>query len=150
MTMRIVTTTHINVAMEELFDFLTTPGNWPRWHPSSLGVRGAVDHSLDAGEQVTEDYRVAGQNGTAVWTVRERAAPVRWVIDGVAENGSAAIITYTLTGDAHGTQFQRELIITKLPAAGTKADPATFQKAVEAESSEALRRLKRVLENAPG
>ena len=148
--MRIDTTVHINKAMEEVYDFLTTPGNWPRWHPSSLGVRGAVDHSLDAGEQVTEEYRVAGQNGTAVWTVRERAAPVRWVIDGVAENGSAATITYTLTGDAHGTQFHRELVVTKLPTAGAQVDREAFRRAVEAESAEALRRLKQVLEEAPG
>jgi uncharacterized protein YndB with AHSA1/START domain len=147
--MRIVTQIHINRAMEEVFDFLTTPGNGPRWHPSSLGVRGAVDHSLDVGEQVTEDYRVAGQNGTAVWTVRERAAPIRWVIDGVAESGSAAIITYTLTGDAHGTQFQRELELTKLPARDPKTDVAAFQRAVEAESAEALRQLKKVLEETP-
>jgi hypothetical protein len=135
--------------MEEVFDFLTTPGNWPRWHPSSLGVRGAVDHSLDVGEQVREDYRVAGQTGTAVWTVRERAAPIRWVIDGVAESGNEATITYTLTGDAHGTQFERVLELTKLPALDPKMDPAVFQRAVEAESAEALRRLKKVLESPP-
>jgi hypothetical protein len=146
--MRIVTSTHINKAMEEVFNFLTTPGNWPRWHPSCLGVRGAVDHSLDLGEQVTEVFDVAGQKGTAVWTVRERAAPVRWVIDGVAENGNEATITYTLTGDAHGTQFQRELVFTKM-AAGAMAETA-FQIKVEAESAEALRRLKKFLEEAPG
>jgi len=148
--MRIVTTIHINTSMEEVFDFLTTPGNWPRWHPSSLGVHGAVDHSLDVGEQVTEDYRVAGQNGTAVWTVRERAAPIRWVIDGVAESGNEATITYTLTGDAHGTQFQRELELTKLPALDPKTDLTAFRQAVESESAEALRRLKNVLEVTPG
>src|SRR5258708_14782563 len=144
--MRIVTQIHIDRAMEEVLDFLTTRGNWPRWHPSALGVRGAVDHSLDAGEQVTEDYRVAGQNGTAVWTVRERAAPIRWVIDGVAESGNEATITYTLTGDAHGTQFQRELELTKLPALDAKTDLKAFQRAVDEESAEALRRLKHVLE----
>src|SRR6516162_1705409 len=129
--MRIVTQIHIDRAMEEVFDFLTTPGNWPRWHPSSMGVRGAVDHSLDIGEQVTEDYRVAGLSGTAVWTVRERAAPIRWVIDGVAESGNEATITYTLTGDAHGTQFQRELEFRKLPALDPKADVTVFRQVVE-------------------
>jgi uncharacterized protein YndB with AHSA1/START domain len=147
--MRIVTQIHIDRAMEEVFDFLTTPGNWPRWHPSSLGVRGAVDHSLDVGEQVTEEYRVAGQTGTAVWTVRERAAPVRWVIDGVAESGNEATITYTLTGDPHGTQFHRELELTKLPALDPKMDRTAFQRVVDEESTEALRRLKKVLEGPP-
>jgi hypothetical protein len=147
--MRIVTQIHIDRAMEEVFDFLTTPGNWPRWHPSSLGVRGAVDHSLDVGEQVTEEYRVAGQTGTAVWTVRERAAPVRWVIEGVAAGGNEATITYALTGDAQGTQFHRELELTKLPALDPKMDRTAFQRVVDEESTEALRRLKKVLEGPP-
>jgi hypothetical protein len=147
--MRIITQVHIQASMEEVFDFLTTPGNWPRWHPSSLEVRGAVDHSLAVGERVTEDYIVAGQKGKAEWIVRERAAPVRWVIDGIAENGNEATIIYSLTGDAHGTRFERELVLTKLPALDPKADVIAFQRLVEVESAEALRRLKKVLEVAP-
>ena len=38
--MRIVTTAHLRRPIEEVFDFLTTPANWPRWHPSSLSVTG--------------------------------------------------------------------------------------------------------------
>src|SRR4051812_35507286 len=42
--MHILTTTHLRGPIEEVFDFLTTPANWPRWHPSSLKVTGAADH----------------------------------------------------------------------------------------------------------
>ncbi|MDQ3285419.1 MAG: hypothetical protein M3P92_06920 [Actinomycetota bacterium] len=66
--------------MEYIFDYMTTLGNCPEWHPSSLGVGGATDHSLEPGEKVTEEYRVAGRLGRAVWTVRERVASRRWVI----------------------------------------------------------------------
>ena len=143
--MRIVTTTHLSRPVEEVFDFVTTPANWPRWHPSSLGVSGAADHSLDVGEEVIEQFRVAGQYGTAVWTVRQRQAPHRWVIDGAAENGSRATITYTLTTADGGTAFERELVFTSLdtiPAEGHEP----FRRQVEAESAEALRRLQAVLD----
>src|SRR5512134_555906 len=62
----------------EVFDFVTMPGNWPKWHLSSLGVSGATDHPLQVGEQVTEDFLVAGRRGRAVWAVTERVAPRGW------------------------------------------------------------------------
>jgi uncharacterized protein YndB with AHSA1/START domain len=144
--MRILTTTYLRRPIEEVFDFLTTPANWPRWHPSSLKVMGAVDHSLEVGEQCTEQFRVAGENGTAVWTVRERQAPRRWVIEGVGENGNEAVITYALKAQGGGTTFERELVFTKIEADLSQTALAAFHRLIEAESTEALRRLKAVLE----
>lgn len=143
--MRIVTTAHLRRPIEEVFDFVTTPANWPRWHPSSLGVSGATDHSLEVGEEVTEQFRVAGQFGTAVWIVRQRQAPHRWVIDGASESGGRATITYTLTPAGDGTSFERELILTS-PADIPAEAHEPFRQQVEAESAEALRRLQAVLE----
>src|SRR5438128_2594457 len=105
--MRFVTAVEIGRPIERVFDFVTTPANWPRWHPASLRVLGPADHPLLVGEQVTEEFRVAGQAGSAVWTVRERQAPLRWVIEGASENGSRATITYTLTPQDGGTHFRR-------------------------------------------
>jgi len=34
---------------QQVYDYVTTPANWPRWHPSSLAVRGATDHPLVLG-----------------------------------------------------------------------------------------------------
>jgi uncharacterized protein YndB with AHSA1/START domain len=144
--MRIVTAIDIRRPVEQVFDFLTTPGNWPRWHPSSLRVTGAVDHSLGPGEQVTEDFRVAGQSGTAVWTVRERQAPQRWVIDGVAENGNRATITYTVTAQAGGSRFERELVFVPTGPPAPELVLALLSLRIEAESAEALRRVKALLE----
>jgi uncharacterized protein YndB with AHSA1/START domain len=146
---RIVTTTEIRRPIGEVFNFLTTPANWPRWHPSSIRVTGASDHSLDVGEQVTEEFHVAGQYGTAVWQVRERQAPHRWVIEGATENGNRATLTYTLTeteqADGDVTRFERELVLTNVSTVPAGA-LAMFQRQVEAESTEALRRLKRLVE----
>ena len=64
---RLYTTIQIQAPTERVFDYVTTPGNWPVWHPSSLGVSGATDHSLEPGERVTEGFLVAGRRGRVVW-----------------------------------------------------------------------------------
>jgi uncharacterized protein YndB with AHSA1/START domain len=84
---RICKSIRIQTPVEEVFEYVTTPGTWPAWHPSSLGVDGATNHSLEPGEQVTEEYSVAGRRGRVVWTVREREAPRRWVIGPAGATG---------------------------------------------------------------
>jgi uncharacterized protein YndB with AHSA1/START domain len=86
---RIRSGTRIRRPAEQVFDYVTTPANWPRWHPSSLAVSDGADHSLEPGEQVTEEFRVAGRRGSVVWTVRERTPPRRWVIEGQVAGGAA-------------------------------------------------------------
>jgi hypothetical protein len=124
---------------------VTTPGNWSLWHPSSLGVSGAVDHSLEVGEQVTEDFRVAGHTGRAVWTARERQAPTHWVIEATSERGRATI-TYRLTPLEGGTYFERELVYYLNRWLFALVDLLLRRRRVRRESEEALRRLKEVLE----
>jgi uncharacterized protein YndB with AHSA1/START domain len=143
---RIYKTIQINAPIEQVFDYVTTPGNWLEWHPSSLGVSGATDHSLEPGEKVTEEYLVAGRRGRMVWTVRERVAPRRWVIDGQVEGGGGGKITYTLTPYESGTNFERELIYTMPNLLLALLDRLVLRRRVGAESAEALRRLKDVLE----
>ena len=128
---------------------MTTPGNWPEWHPSSLGVSGATDHSLEPGEQVAEEYRVAGRRGRVTWTVRERIAPRRWVIGGRIEGGGGGSITYTLTpGPGGTTSFEREFVYAIPNALLALLDRPVLRRRVEAESAEALRRLRSVLERS--
>jgi uncharacterized protein YndB with AHSA1/START domain len=143
---RVCTTVQINTPIERTFDYVTTPGNWPAWHPSSLGVSGATDHSLEPGEQVTEELRVAGRRGRVVWTVRERDVPRRWVIDGRVEGGGGGTIIYTTTPHASGTTFERELVYAMPNRLLALLDRLVLRRRVEAESAEALRRLKTVLE----
>ena len=64
-TTRIHSSVEIARDPDVVFAYVTTPANWPTWHPSSLAVSGAVDHPLDIGEQVTEDFLVAGRRGRA-------------------------------------------------------------------------------------
>jgi uncharacterized protein YndB with AHSA1/START domain len=143
---RVHKTIQIATPVERAFDYVTTPGNWPEWHPSSLEVSGATDHSLVPGEQVTEEFYVAGRRGRVVWTVREREAPRRWVIEGQIQGGGSGTVTYILTPHADGTTFERDFVYAMSNPLLALLDRLVLRRRVEAESAEALRRLKKVLE----
>lgn len=144
---RIYTQTHIQQPIETVFDYVTTPGNWPQWHPSSLGVSGATDHSLTIGEQVTEEFLVAGRTGKVIWTVEEHLPPHRWVIAGqiIGREGGGRI-TYTLTTENNGTKFEREFVYPPPNWLFHLLDWLFIRRQVLAESQEALHRLKAKLE----
>lgn len=137
---------HIHTPIEQVFNYVTTPGNWPQWHPSSLSVSGAMDHSLEPGEKTTEEYRVAGRRGSVEWTVRDRVPPRRWMIDGRVAGGGGGTITYTLTSQNGGTLFERDFVYAMPNALMALLNRLVLRRRVEAESAEALRRLKDVLE----
>jgi hypothetical protein len=145
---QVVTRATIARAPEEVFAHVATPGHWPEWHPSSLGVTGATDHSLLAGEEVTESFPVAGRPGTARWTVREREEPRRWVIFGQVEGGGTGTITYTLTAQDGATAFARDFTYTMNNPLLALLDTLLLRRRIEGESAEALRRLKARLEQA--
>ena len=142
--------THATIARppEEVFAYVTTPGHWPEWHPSSLGVTGATGHSLVVGEEATESFLVAGRRGKARWTVQEREEPRRWVIFGQVEGGGTGTITYTLTPQDGGTFFEREFTYEMNNPLLALLDTLILRRRIEAESTEALRRLKARLERA--
>jgi uncharacterized protein YndB with AHSA1/START domain len=147
MTTRIHDAIIINRPVEAVFDFVTTPGSWPRWHPSSLSVRGSTDHSLEVGEQVTEQYQVAGRRGEVVWTVTEREAPRRWVIEGqIVGRGAGGTVAYTLSPASGGAHFVREFSYATPGLWFRLLNWLVVRRRIAAESSTAVRRLKEVLE----
>jgi uncharacterized protein YndB with AHSA1/START domain len=137
-------------APQEVFDFVTTPGKWPKRHPASLGVSGATDHPLQLGERVTEDIVVAGRRGRAVWTVTERMVPQRWQIEGQGEESGRAWITYTLTPQANGTGFERDMRYRMPNLLAAMLDPLLTRGKIAEESSVAVRQLQQALEKEPG
>lgn len=146
---RIRTWATISRPIEDVFAFVTTPAYWPRWHPSSLAVSGVTDHSLLLGEQLEETFRVAGHRGRVVWTVTDREAPCRWTIDGKIVGGSGSgVVTYTLAPieDGAGTHFVREFIYPISSPGIAVLDRLYVRRRITAESAEALRRLKALLE----
>jgi uncharacterized protein YndB with AHSA1/START domain len=146
---RIVTAIEIRAPIERVFDYATTAGNWPSWHPASRAVRGATDHPAAHGERITEEIQTGGRSWRAVWTVRERAPPHRWVIEGEADGGGRAVITYRLGAHDGGTRFERELVYRMPNLWLAVLDRLFIRRRMAAESAEALRRLKLILERAP-
>lgn len=63
---RMYNSVQIQTPSDQVFDYVTKSGNWPQWHPSSVGMSVATDHSLEPGEQVTEEFRVGGRHGREV------------------------------------------------------------------------------------
>lgn len=145
---RIVTIATIERPDTVVFDYVTTPAHWPVWHPSSLSVSGATDHPLIEGEQVTEEFRVAGRRGRVVWAVAERDRPRLWVIEGAIDGRPAGTVSYTLTQTVHGTRFEPEFTY-RAPSLWFAIVNRLFLRArIQSESDEAVSQLKRVLEAA--
>lgn len=131
----------------EVFRYVTTPAHWPRWHPSSLDVSGAVDHSLGVGEQVREGFRVAGREGRVVWVVREAVPAAKWVIDGHIEGSRGrGTITYRIAPTPTGTRFEREFRYRMPNLLAAIVDKLVTEERIAHESAEALARLKATLE----
>jgi uncharacterized protein YndB with AHSA1/START domain len=144
----IVTETTIARPVEAVFDYVTTPRHWLVWHPSSLGLSGTTEHSLQVGEQVTEAFRVAGRKGSVTWRAVVREPPTRFAIAGRVAAGGSGTITYTLAPAAGGTAFRREFVYAMPNAFAALLDRLFVRRRIESESVEAVRRLKHALENA--
>ncbi len=142
---RIQNTIDIARSPDAVFGFVTTPATWQKWHPATLGVEGATDHSLVVGEQVIEDYRSGGVLNRTRWTVVECDAPQRWRIEGRGKFGEEAAIAYTLTTISTGTRFERELRY-RMPNRLAAWLELFIRRQVAEESALALRQLKLVLE----
>jgi len=141
----IISTAVIARSPDDVFRFVTTPGHWPQWHPSSLGVSGATDHSLDVGETCVEEFRVAGRRGSCEWRVIERDAPRRWAITTTTQGGDATI-RYDLSSQDGGTLYRRALEYRLPNALFALLDVLFLGRRVRRESDEAVRRLKAALE----
>jgi hypothetical protein len=148
---RIVSTITIARNPDEVFGYVTVPGRWPEWHPSSLAVSGCPpERSLEVGERCTEEFLVAGRHGSCEWAVVERIPGVRWTI-ATATQGGSATIAYDLAPAEGGTSFRRTLDYRMPNALLALLDRLVLRRRIEAESKEALRRLKARLESGgPG
>ncbi|WNC93440.1 SRPBCC family protein [Paraburkholderia sp. FT54] len=146
---RIVTVASIQRPATAVFDYVTTPAHWPAWHPSSLAVSGSVDHPLNLGEQVTEEFRVAGRRGRVVWTVAEREPPARWTIEGKIDGKPAGTVTYSLTSTAGGTRFERDFTYRAPSLWFALFNWLVLRARIQSESDTAVSRLKGILEAAP-
>jgi uncharacterized protein YndB with AHSA1/START domain len=143
---RIVDSVDIAAPPERVFAYVTAPVNWPRWHPQSRAVSGVVDHTPQPGEKTIEEFEIAGRKGRATWTSIAVDPPRRWEFNGRGEGGGGAHIAYTLTPTAVGTHFERELVYRGPNLLFAIVDALQIRAVMEADSAEAVRRLKRAIE----
>ncbi|HKZ18968.1 MAG TPA: SRPBCC family protein [Acidimicrobiia bacterium] len=145
----IVTKAHFSQPPDVVFSYVTTPSNWPKWHPSSLKVEGSgADHSALVGELVVEQFHVSGRRGEVTWRVVERDEPTYWRIEGVItgrRNGGT--ISYRLKPAADGgTDFDRTFTYPTPGVLFTLADWLFVRARVKSESGQALKQLGRQLD----
>jgi uncharacterized protein YndB with AHSA1/START domain len=146
---RIVDRVDIAASPERVFAYVTAPVNWPRWHPQSRAVYGAIDRTPQPGEQTIEEFEIAGRKGRATWTSVAVDPPHRWEFEGTSDGGGGARIIYTLTPLPAGTHFERELVYRGPNLLFAIIDALRVRAVMEADSAEALQRLKRAVEALP-
>ena len=139
---RIGTAVDIARPPAEVYAYVTTPGHWPEWHPSSLAVHGDVDHSLLIGETVIEDFQVAGRRGQVTWQVAAREPGRRWQISGDIDGREAGTVTYRLPPVAAGTHFVREFDYRSPNLLFAVLNALSLRRRIAAESQQAVRQLK--------
>jgi len=104
---RIIHTIDLAAPPEAVFDFVTNPAQWVRWHPATHSVRGVEDRPLKLGETVIEHIRAAHREFDATWTVVACEPPVLWQLETSTPLG-ASVLTYRLEEKpGGGTWFQR-------------------------------------------
>lgn len=135
----------IHKPIATVFEYATTPGNWPQYHPNSLGVSGVTDRSVLVGDVTREHAILMGRAGEGDWRVVGRDAPhmVMWTI---SNPGFKASLLYAFERKPSGTQFTRILSYDTpdLP----EATKAKFEQFMSDESEKAVQNLKKVLEGA--
>jgi hypothetical protein len=142
---RIVVAISIHRPIGVVFDYITTPANWPAWHPASRSVSGSVDHSLLIGEQVTEEFVAGGRHGSCVWQVTRREVPYLWTITTSTPKVQAEI-TYQLSAQGETIIFERELTYVTSDLWFWVLDFLLMRRRMNRESRIVLERLKERLE----
>lgn len=135
----------VGVHPQSVFDFVTTPALWHRWHPATVNVRGVPNRPLVVGETAIELIAPAGCRDQALWTVLVCAPPQRWEISTDTANGSAHIVYEIVAADG-GSYFHRTLAFQSKRWPWRALDSNLTRWLLARQSQRAMRRLKEVLE----
>lgn len=140
----------IRKPIEEVFQFVTTPANWPKWHPASVGVEGAVDHSGKPGERMIEKIRLGPFKAEIHWEVIESQKPQRWLIKGEVHapflSGTKMEIIYQLSSQHQETQFERNMSYIPGTLIASLLDKLFIQRHNHHQSKVGLKQIKKILE----
>ncbi len=142
-------TVRVNRPAEEVFDFITTPRFWDRWHPATDAVLSGSSAPAREGENIVERVRHGPLKDVFRWRVVGCQAPCRWSIEGVSDRFRQRVrIDYILEPQGEGTSWTREMRF-YFPAAIKPLDRLFFNGVLQRNSRKAQRRLKEYLEGRP-
>jgi uncharacterized protein YndB with AHSA1/START domain len=137
---------HIKRPIEEVFDFITTASNWPKWHPATVSVSGAVSHPALEGETIVEKVKYGLMRDTFSWKVEECQSPNRWAIIAKSDRHRQKVrIAYTLTPENEGTLWEREMCF-YIRNSFRLLDKLVFKRLLRRNSETAVRQLKELME----
>lgn len=145
---RLVNRIEIAAPPERVFSYVTTPANWPRWHPASRAVRGITDRAPKVGENVIETFEIAGRRDDATWTTVELDPPRRWVIYSGTPGGASARIFYSLSARNGSTLWERDIDYRGPNLLFGLLNVLQIRAVMESDSAKALANAKRDVEAA--
>jgi uncharacterized protein YndB with AHSA1/START domain len=138
----VINSIHIDGRPEAIFDLVTTARFWPQWHPATLAVAGVTQRPFGLGDRIHERVRFGDLVMQGTWEVVEYARPWRAVL---RTEMPFVQITYSFAADGGGTDFRRELEY-EASLAGAFPDPGAFDRLMQSQSGQGLRKLKELVE----
>jgi len=144
-TTTIINSISISDGPEKIFDLVTTPGLWPRWHPSSRHLNGA-DQPLKKGATFSEDIKAGGRSGKLSWEVIVCNRPLQWIAKAESTQGARIHLQYDLEKAASTVAFKRTITYELSPLLLQIANAIFMRRRIERESAQALQNLKLLVE----
>jgi uncharacterized membrane protein len=154
----IVTDIVINAPAAAIFDFATTPANWPRFWPITLSVSGDVSRPAVVGARWTEQVKISFWRGEFHWEAAAVTRPTSLTMQGRSQGrgwlgrllpSEPGTIRYTLTEASGRTHFHRVMDYPDPNLVLKILDALVMKRTMTRAIGEALQNLKRIMESAP-
>jgi len=129
----------------EVFEYVSTPASWARWHHATRPVREVSEQPLGLGQTVLEHVGMSGRRFQGRWTVCACEPHKRWAIATDTPHGVARI-TYLISAEGTGCRLERRLQFRSKHWLWRLFDANLSRWMLEQQASRALRRLKALLE----
>lgn len=139
----VINTVTIAGEVEPVFDLVTTARFWPQWHPATEAVGGVTERPYRLADLVWEQGKISSLQFQITWKVAEYLRPERVVLE--CERPPARI-GYSFRRRNGLTEFQREVAYEPAIFAGVFSDSAELERFMYSQSQEALKRLKKLIE----
>jgi uncharacterized protein YndB with AHSA1/START domain len=154
---RVETEIEIAVPPATVFDYATTPANWPKFWAITEGVSGEVDRPATVGARWIERVHLPVWKGEFHWEAVECDRPGHFLMRGSSHTdgplgrllkSEPGEIRYTLTATPGGTRFRRAMDYPSPPLLLRPWDALVSRPVMRRAIERALARLKQILEPA--